>query len=143
MMTMAAWLRAVVAAELAQVRLHGFFGRALDVRIEPRAHDKDALGDRAREPPVDEIGDLAIGPVEIIIRNFLVAPVDGARGGAAGAEHLTLGHEAGSTRLSSTIEARRARPARLMCGAKRDGALNRPASIAASASVTSRADLPK
>src|SRR2546428_744531 len=48
-----------------------------------------------------------------------------------------------STRLSRTRLARARAAGRLICGANLEGALNRPASIAASARFTSRADLLK
>jgi len=44
---------------------------------------------------------------------------------------------------ASTICARRSAPSKLRVGASRDGDLTRPASSAASESVTLRADLPK
>ena len=44
---------------------------------------------------------------------------------------------------TSTIWARRSAPSGLRVGARREGDLTRPASSAASATVTCRADLPK
>ena len=134
--------RVIVAAELAQLVFDRFFRRVLHVHVDRGADDEDALGVGFRKR-IDQLAHLVERPVEIVVRRVLVAAVD--RGGriAPRAEHLALGHEAGIDQVVEHQLARARAAGRLMCGAYLVGALNRPASIAASARLTSRADLLK
>ena len=91
---MPACLTLIVRAVLAQHRLDGILGFALQVDVEAGAHHEDALVQRLREGR-DQLLHLVEGEVEIVVGDALVAPVHGDRRIAPRAEHLALGHEAG------------------------------------------------
>ena len=118
--------------------LDNLFARALQIDIY-RGLDLEHIDVFA----LHQAFDFTKGPVKEIVGCILLFAYLDLSWLQAGAMHLPFGHETGLHEIGQNFGCTLFGQAGLLLGAYFDGALNRPAIKAASASVTSRIDLPK
>ena len=119
-------------------RLDGLLGQLLERHVDGGARGEDELALAFHEPL-----HFLEGPIQEVVRDVDLLTVDDLRRIEPGAMHLPFGHEPGLDEVGENLVRARADSAGFECGANFVGALNRPASTAASARLMSRTDLPK